>query len=66
LDRQLITTHIGEFEAVRFYHYLYPKLHTHVPPGQRAMDLKKEIGKFGVSPRGKIYCKGLVDYYEAL
>jgi hypothetical protein len=66
LDRQLITTHIGEFKAVRFYHYLYPKLHTHVPLGQRAMSLKKEIGKFGVAPRGKIYCKGLVDYYEAL
>jgi hypothetical protein len=66
LDSQLIVSSIGEFEAIRFYHLLYPRLHKHVARSQRAAYLKKEIGKFGVEPRSKVYCKGLVEYYESL
>jgi hypothetical protein len=65
VDKFLLANHIGDFEAVRFYHHLYPSLHKHVSTGQRAVYLKKEIGKSGPT-RGKVYCKGLVEYWESL
>lgn len=66
LDVFLLSKHIGDFEALNFYHELYPSLHKHVNQGQRAQDFKIFIGRFGASPRGKIYCKGLVKYWEEL
>jgi hypothetical protein len=65
LDQHLLKSHIGEFEALQFYHRLYPSLNQDVPSGQRAYYLKKAIGVHG-AVRGKALCKGLVDYYEAL
>ncbi|WP_156851961.1 hypothetical protein [Novosphingopyxis baekryungensis] len=65
-DRFLLHNHIGDFEAVNYYAKLYPTLLSTVPPGQRAVDFKKAIGRFGGGLRGKIYCKGLVAYWEAL
>jgi hypothetical protein len=53
VDRFLLCTHIGDFEEVRFYHHLYPSLHKHVSTSQRAIYLKKAIGRFGAKPRGK-------------
>lgn len=66
LDSYLLVNHIGEFEAVRFYHFLYPSLKKEVPKSQRAIYFKKAIGQFGVIPRGKVYSNGLVNYYESL
>jgi hypothetical protein len=66
IDKFLLNNHIGDFEAVRFYHNLYPTLHKHVSTGQRAIYLKKAIGRYGAIPRGKVYSKGLVEYWEAL
>ncbi len=66
LDSFLIQNHIGDFEALNFYHELYPHLHKHVNQGQHAQDFKKAIGRYGVGPRGKRYCKGLVAYWESL
>lgn len=66
IDTFLLKNHIGEYEAVRFYQFLYPRLHKHVPLGQRAIYLKKAIGQWGAVPRGKIYCNGLVKYWESI
>jgi hypothetical protein len=66
VDRFLLERHIGDYEAVQFYHHLYPKLHKHVPKGQRAIYLKKAIGGIEARPRGKLYCNELVSYWEAL
>jgi hypothetical protein len=66
VDRYLLENHMGDYEAVRFYSKIYPDLHKHVNKSQRAVYLKKQIGQFGAIPRGKIYCKGLVDYWEGL
>jgi hypothetical protein len=66
VDQFLLKAHIGDFEAVRFYHFLYPDLHKHVSKGQRAVYLKTAIGKIGATSRGKLYCNELVAYWEAL
>jgi hypothetical protein len=66
IDIQLHHSHIGEYQAILFYHDIYPELDREVHPSMRAMQLKKRIGSFGTTPAGKEYCKGLVNYYEAL
>jgi hypothetical protein len=66
MDNFLLHRFIGDFEAVSYYAKLYPSLLLTVPPGQRAMNFKKEIGKFGAGLRGKLYCRQLIEYWEAL
>ncbi|MEL7737198.1 hypothetical protein AAG614_02330 [Citromicrobium bathyomarinum] len=65
-DSFILENHIGDFEAVIYYAELYPNLLAHVPAGERAVAFKKRIGRFGAGLRGKVYCKGLVNYWEAL
>ncbi|MGI3067222.1 hypothetical protein ACRTEL_22730 [Vibrio diabolicus] len=64
IDVHLQNFHIGEYQAVLFYHSLYPSLNHNVHPSMRAVELKKKIGQFGEAPVGKDFCKGLVEYYE--
>jgi hypothetical protein len=66
IDVFLLRSHIGEFQAIRFYHLLYPKLKKDVHPSERAIILKKKIGRFKAQAAGKLFCKELVQYYEAL
>lgn len=66
IDVQLHQFHIGEYQAILFYHEIYPDLNKAVHPSERAIILKKRIGSFGTTPPGKEFCKGLVNYYEAL
>jgi hypothetical protein len=66
IDVQLIGAHIGEFQAIQFYHELYPRLRKDVHSSERAVLLKKEIGRFKAVRPGKLFCKELVKYYEAL
>jgi hypothetical protein len=49
VDKFLLKNHIGDFEAVRFYHNLYPSLHKHVPAGQRAVYLKRKLADLAQS-----------------
>ena len=65
-DNFLLHSHIGDFEAVNYYAKMFPTQLHHVPPGQRAANLKKAIGTFGAGLRGKRYCNGLVNYWESL
>ena len=57
--------HIGEYQALAFYHGIYPELRKDLHLSMRAMELKTRIGEFG-SRAGKEFCKGLVQYYEGL
>jgi hypothetical protein len=66
IDMHLFFTHIGEYQAIRFYHDLYPTLKKDIHPSDRAIIFKKEIGKFKAIPPGKLFCKQLVAYYESL
>jgi hypothetical protein len=65
VDKFLLKNHIGDYQAIAFYHRLYPGLRKDVHPSERAMSLKKALGSFG-DVSGKEYCKELVTYYEAL
>lgn len=65
-DQELLTNHIGEYEAVHFYNHLHTSLKARAHAGQRAQDFKKAIGHHGAQLRGKVYCKGLVQYWDAL
>jgi len=66
VDEHLLTNHIGEYQVIRFYHNLYPSLDKAVHPSERAIVLKKQIGKFKAQSAGKKFCKELVTYYENL
>lgn len=66
VDVHLHRFHIGEYQALAFYHSMYPGLRKDLHASMRAMELKKRIGGFGASSVGKEFCKGLVQYYEAL
>jgi hypothetical protein len=66
IDRHLMEAHIGEYQVAFFYHQLYPSLRKDIHPSDRAMILKREIGRLKAVPIGKEFCKGVVRYYEAL
>ncbi|AJZ63895.1 hypothetical protein OI25_5658 [Paraburkholderia fungorum] len=66
IDVHLHKFHIGEYQALLFYHQLYPTLRKDLHQSMRAIQFKKRLGTFGATAAGKEYCKGLVRYYEAL
>lgn len=65
LDRHLLVDTIGDFDAIRFL----AKHHADIPEGtlgDRAVALKRAIGQIGAQPRGKLYCRGLITYWDEL
>ena len=66
IDAHLTNFHIGEYQALLFYHNLYSELNQTSHPSIRAAELKKKIGQYGDLAAGKKFCKGLVKYYESL
>ncbi|RRA21828.1 hypothetical protein DF038_18880 [Burkholderia cepacia] len=65
IDVHLHQFHIGEYQALAFYHSIFPTLRHDLHVGERARQLKKKIGGFG-AVAGKDFCRGLAEYYEAL
>jgi hypothetical protein len=65
IDEHLLKNHIGEYQIAAYYHRIFPNLKQNIHQSDRAIILKKEIGKFG-DISGKEFCKGLVKYYEAI
>ncbi len=63
IDQHLLENHIGEYQAVAFYHRIYDGLRKDIHQSERAIILKKQLGQFG-DISGKEFCKGLVSYYE--
>lgn len=71
IDKHLLANHIGEYQALHFYHNLRPNLKQNDSIKERQFGnhvavLKKKIGRFGAASAGKEFCKGLIEYYEAL
>ena len=65
IDKYLLKNHIGEFQAIAFYHRIFNEMDKQAHSSIRAVALKKKLGKFG-DVSGKEFCKGLVTYYESL
>lgn len=65
IDKYLLTNHIGEYQAIAFYHRIYDSLSKDIHQSERAVILKKKLGRLGDSS-GKELCKGLVKYYEEI
>lgn len=65
IDAFLLENHIGEFEVIDFYSKL-PSKNLQYNVSRRAMLLKKEVGRYGAEPRGKIFCNGLIEYWDSL
>jgi len=65
IDQHLLENHIGEFQAISFYHRIYDGLRKDIHQSERAIILKKQLGQFG-DISGKEFCKGLVKYYEEI
>jgi len=66
IDKHLLFSHIGEFQALNFYHSMYDGLRKDVHASIRAMHFKKQLGQSGVQTAGKLFCKQLVSFYEAI
>lgn len=65
IDHHLLQNHIGEYEIVEFYSKQPPEHRQHEHHRRTAL-LKKAIGHYGALPRGKVFCSGLIDYWDAL
>jgi hypothetical protein len=65
IDKHLLTNHIGEYQAIAYYHRIYPGLPQNTHQTERAKTLKKRLGQAG-DLSAKEMCKGLVKYYEEL
>lgn len=65
IDLQLLANHIGEYEMLEFYRKFHEGVSDQTAPN-RAIALKKEVGRSGSVPRGKLFCRGLVDYWDSL
>lgn len=65
IDKHLLENHIGEYQAIAYYHRIYPTLRQSSHQTERAKILKKQLGSAG-DLSAKEMCKGLVKYYEEL
>ena len=65
IDVYLLNNHIGEFQAISFYHRLFDSIRKDIHQSEKAIILKKKLGRFG-DIVGKEFCKGLVLYYEEI
>lgn len=71
IDKQLKRDHIGEYQALYFYHNLRPSLkhgdsNQKRQLGNHVYVLKKSLGRYGAALAGKTFCKGLIQYYESI
>lgn len=70
IDKQLMSNNIGEYQVLYFFHRLTPFLkddqNSSRKIGNHATLLKKELSKFGDNRVGKLFCRGLVQYYYDL
>lgn len=70
IDKQLMSNNIGEYQVLYFFHGLTPSLkddqNSSRKIGNHATLLKKELSKFGDNRVGKLFCRGLVQYYYNL
>lgn len=70
IDKQLMSNNIGEYQTLYFFHKLKPLLkddeNFQRKIGNHSVVLKKELSKIGDNRIGKVFLKGLVNYYYGL
>ena len=70
IDKQLMSNNIGEYQVLYFFNELAPSLKDDTNNlrkiGNHATILKKELFEFGDNRVGKLFCRGLVEYYYKL
>jgi len=70
IDKQLMKNNIGEYQALYFFHELSLSLtedtNNRRKIGNHATILKKELSTVGDNRVGKLFCRGLVQYYYEL
>lgn len=62
IDEQLLNNHIGDYEAVFFYHEIKGTL----PVNNHVKAFKKRLNSLYVKQKSASYCKQLIDYYNSL
>ena len=65
IDSHLLNSHIGEYQKIFFFHQMQTQLAANMSVQAKAAQLKQELGKYG-DASGKLFCQGLVQYYDAL
>ncbi|WP_144551353.1 hypothetical protein [Peribacillus simplex] len=62
IDEQLLNNHIGDYEAVFYYHEIKGNL----PVNNHVKGFKKELNSLYVKQKSALYCEELIDYYNSL
>ncbi|EKO4003766.1 hypothetical protein DXJ57_03035 [Vibrio fluvialis] len=71
IDKQLFVNNIGAYQDLLFFHKLKPTLSygdkiKSRELGNHAAIFKKTLNSHAAKPAGKIYCRGLINYYEGV
>lgn len=71
IDKQLFTNNIGAYQDIYFFHKLKSTLkhgdkNKAREIGNHAAILKKSLNNHAAKAAGKVYCKGLVEYYDSI
>jgi hypothetical protein len=66
IDHQLLSGHIGEYEALLYYHRIQEPFGVNHSTADRAFILRKQLGREGEPPAGKSFYQNLVKYYDSL
>lgn len=62
IDGQLLNNHIGDYEAIFYYHEIKGTL----PVNNHAKEFKKKLNTLYVKQKSASYCKELIEYYDLL
>ncbi|MFB2669993.1 hypothetical protein ACE02U_14585 [Shewanella xiamenensis] len=71
IDKQLFVNNIGAYQDLLFFHKLKQTLSYESNVKNKELDnqvtiLKKSLNNHAAKPAGKIYCKGLISYYDSV
>ncbi|MGE7929215.1 hypothetical protein [Lysinibacillus xylanilyticus] len=62
IDEQLLNNHIGDYEAVFYYHEIKSTL----PVNNHVKEFKKKLNSLYVKQKSFSYCEQLIEYYDSL
>lgn len=65
LDEYFLNNHIGNYEPLRFYHNLFPKIRN-LDKGHKLVSFKKSIGNQKIDTFSKDFCRQIIIYYNNL
>jgi hypothetical protein len=63
VDNHLVSNHIGDYDAIFYYHQIKQEL----PPLSKAVTLRKKLNSIGInSTCNEDYCTELISYYDSI